>query len=85
MSKDPYTQKKRSLYVNEGVELILKNGDLYEMRNIIDLAKPYGDTTWNELVLIFCGIYCSFRGYIKSYSESWYLLSEKGLAKKANL
>jgi hypothetical protein len=68
----------RSLRLREGLPLILKTGSGSEMANAFDAAGPYGRTGWNEFVCMVGCIVAMMRGYLRPYSEGWYILTEKG-------
>ncbi len=79
----------RKLQWGEAVSVILCHGEFGEppdaMVNVFEIAKSYGPGTKNEFVCMAGYVIAGFSGYIRQYSEGWYILTEKGLAKKAHV
>lgn len=52
------------------------------MVNAFEVSERYGKSNRNELVCMLGYMHGSLMRYIRPHSEGWYLLTERGVAKR---
>jgi hypothetical protein len=67
----------------DGLAVLLEHGDCEQMANAFEVSERYGKSARNELVCMIGYMQGALMRYIRSHSEGWYLLTERGAARRA--
>ncbi|KQP27488.1 hypothetical protein ASF25_20755 [Methylobacterium sp. Leaf100] len=74
---------ERPIRWRDGLAVLLEHGDLEHMANAFEVSERYGKSNRNELVCMLGYMRGVVLRDIRPYSEGWYLLTRRGVAKRA--